>query len=187
MYIIIICQIVRTYNELLVLKNVNGFEEELSGQVSLNLGKIVISSIMIGVGALAALVSMIATLLLERVTIDQIPLLTVRRCTHTYNSRILTQNDEERSIERHTSRLTVVVIAKLVLGAGTLALAAFLEYEHELVGGHDNYIKIALDHIAAMFVLCSSIVDIYAIYGHRQTLLNFKVPFFKIVSQKYVR
>ncbi len=85
------------------------------------------------------------------------------------------QTDEEKTIDRHAGRLTAIVIIKLVVGGCALALAVYLEYEHELVGGHDNYIKIALDHLAAMFVLCSAIVDLYAIYGHRQTLLNFKV------------
>ena len=49
------------------------------------------------------------------------------------------------------------------------------------VAGNDNYIKIALNHIAALFSVTSSIVDIYAVANKRQAVLNFKVC--KIVYQ----
>ena len=75
------------------------------------------------------------------------------------------------------TQLTSVAVIKLLLGLGTVGLAAFLEYEHELVGGRDNYIKIALDHIAAMLVVASAVIDLYAVFGKLQAPLNLKVRF----------
>lgn len=70
----------------------------------------------------------------------------------------------------------------------TLGLAAFLEYLHELLGnfarqflyeiilgGRQDYIKIALDHLAAMFTIASSFVDLQASYTKKRSMLNLKV------------
>jgi hypothetical protein len=61
------------------------------------------------------------------------------------------------------------------MALSTLGLAAFLEYLHELIGGRQDYIKIALDHLAAMFTIASAFVDLQATYGKKRVLLNMKV------------
>uniref|UniRef100_A0A914YVK5 Transmembrane protein 147 n=1 Tax=Panagrolaimus superbus TaxID=310955 RepID=A0A914YVK5_9BILA len=86
--------------------------------------------------------------------------------------------EHELEMKYNMTQLTSVAVIKLVLGLGTLGLAAFLEYQHELVGGRDNYIKIALDHIAAMLTVTSAIIDLYAVLGKGHNLLNLKATLF---------
>lgn len=72
--------------------------------------------------------------------------------------------------------MTALAFIKLALSVGTLAMAAFLEYEHQLMGGRDDYIKIALDHLAALLALSSALVDLDAIFSRfRNANLNLKV------------
>ena len=62
-----------------------------------------------------------------------------------------------------------------MLGLSALGLAAFLEYNHELLGSRGAYVNIALDHLATMLVVVSALVDLAAVYGKRRTMLNLKV------------
>ncbi|TKR72416.1 hypothetical protein L596_019863 [Steinernema carpocapsae] len=156
-------RIVQTYNDLLRLKDTQGFEQEY-GQVAENyVGKIVISSVMIGIGFVTALTALVAVTVLERLVVVS-------------NAGWLTLSKGQNHAIRYSKlHLTSMAVVKLCLGVGTVGLAAFLEYNHELEGGMENYIKIALDHIAAMFVVCSAVVDLYAIFGKEQRILNLKV------------
>lgn len=119
---------------------------------------------MIGVAAVTALISMIAVITLDKlVSVD------------TSLSWLTVDREQELELKYNMTQLTTIAVIKLVLSLGTLGLAAFLEYEHELVGGRDNYIKIALDHIAAMLATASAIVDLYAVFGKDHSILNLKV------------
>uniref|UniRef100_A0A914E6R3 Uncharacterized protein n=1 Tax=Acrobeloides nanus TaxID=290746 RepID=A0A914E6R3_9BILA len=156
-------RIVDSYRQLLRLENVQGFAQEYGEDTANYIGKIVISSVMIAVAAATALTSMIAVVLLDKLVV--------------VDSHIWPPQSREQELEQKyiMTQLTSVAVIKLLLGLGTVGLAAFLEYEHELVGGRDNYIKIALDHIAAMLVVASAVIDLYAVFGKLQAPLNLKV------------
>uniref|UniRef100_A0A914P1I6 Uncharacterized protein n=1 Tax=Panagrolaimus davidi TaxID=227884 RepID=A0A914P1I6_9BILA len=164
--------IVDTYRQLLTLQDVQGFQQEYSNDLNNYVGKIVISSVMIGISAATALTSMIAVLILDKlVVIDGTP------------NWMALGREHELEMKYNMTQLTSIAVIKLVLGLGTLGLAAFLEYQHELVGGRDNYIKIALDHIAAMLTVTSAIIDLYAVLGKGHNLLNLKVSIaFSIIA-----
>ncbi|KAK0400569.1 hypothetical protein QR680_015322 [Steinernema hermaphroditum] len=156
-------RIVQTYNDLLRLKDTQGFQAEYGHVADNYVGKIVISSVMIGVGFVTALTALVAVTVLERLVVVS-------------NSGWLTLTKEQSHAMRYSKlHLSSMAVVKLCLGVGAVGLAAFLEYLHELDGGTENYIKIALDHIAAMFVVCSAVIDLYAIFGRQQRILNLKV------------
>uniref|UniRef100_A0A7E4W9U3 MARVEL domain-containing protein n=1 Tax=Panagrellus redivivus TaxID=6233 RepID=A0A7E4W9U3_PANRE len=158
-------RIVDTYRQMQRLQNTPGFEAEYGDDMNNHVGKIVISAVMIGISAATALVSMIAVLLLDRLVIvepGQPAWLTLAR-------------DQEIELKYCLNILTSLGIIKLFIGLGAVGLAAFLEYEHELIGGRDNYIKIALDHIAGMLTVASAIIDLYAVFGRHHNVLNLKV------------
>lgn len=46
-----------------------------------------------------------------------------------------------------------------------LGVAAFVEYKNQQLSGRDDYIRIALDHIAALFAIASSFADFNAVIG----------------------
>ena len=52
----------------------------------------------------------------------------------------------------------------------------------QVAGADNKYIKIALEHIAAMLVICSAVVDFFAIKGKRQQLLNMKVALYFLTT-----
>uniref|UniRef100_A0A0N5B162 Lantibiotic ABC transporter permease n=1 Tax=Syphacia muris TaxID=451379 RepID=A0A0N5B162_9BILA len=162
-YGITIYKVVQTYKSLKSLENISGFYQEYSEEASNHVGKIVICALMIGIPALAALTAIVATVLLDRLIIVAQP--SWPRQSH----------DQEILLRNRRIRLTSISLIKLFLALGTLGLAIFLEYEHEKVSGNDNYIKIALDHISALFAVTSAIVDIYAVFNKEQAILNFKV------------
>uniref|UniRef100_A0A914XLG6 Uncharacterized protein n=1 Tax=Plectus sambesii TaxID=2011161 RepID=A0A914XLG6_9BILA len=153
-------KVAKVYNELRGYSQKEGFEEDgYSNDAQLNIGKLVVCGIMIGVGALAAVVSLIAQTLLEKLAINYIPPATKQHI---------------RALQRNKTRLMTIAVIKLLAGCGTLALATYLEYQYGMEG-RDQYIVIALDHIAAVFAVCSAFIDLCAITGYRQNLLNLKV------------
>ncbi|EPB75603.1 hypothetical protein ANCCEY_05292 [Ancylostoma ceylanicum] len=86
-----------------------------------------------------------------------------------------TAADRSRSAQDYNKTLTSVALIKLVFGVGALGLAVFIEYEHEKVDDTDKYIKIALEHIAAMLAIMSSIIDIMASRERRIEQINLLV------------
>ncbi|KAI6205621.1 hypothetical protein M3Y94_00812700 [Aphelenchoides besseyi] len=155
-------RIVDSYNRLIQLQDVSGFQQEFGTHAENYVGKIVISSVSIGMSALAGLVSLIGIILLDRLVIVE-------------SSWTVTTREQELEFKHNSSQLTSVGLVKLFLALCTLGLAAFLEYLHELLGGRQDYIKIALDHIAAFFAIVSAITDLQAVYGKKRTVLNLKV------------
>ncbi|KIH68589.1 hypothetical protein ANCDUO_01076 [Ancylostoma duodenale] len=89
--------------------------------------------------------------------------------------QFLEQTDRSRSAQDYNKTLASVALIKLVFGVGALGLAVFIEYEHEKVDGTDKYIKIALEHIAAMLAIMSSIIDIFASRERRIEQINLLV------------
>ncbi|KAI6191469.1 hypothetical protein M3Y97_00231500 [Aphelenchoides bicaudatus] len=172
-------RIVDSYKRLIQLQNMEGFQQEFGLHSEQYVGKIVISSVMIGTSALAALVALVGMFLLDQLVVVETnwPLITrEQELEHNYNK----------------SQLTSVALVKLIMALCTLGLAAFLgnhyiinrlhsdnqnvlEYLHELLGGRQDYIKIALDHLAAMFAIASAFVDLQATYAKKRSMLNLKV------------
>ncbi|CAJ0583268.1 unnamed protein product, partial [Mesorhabditis spiculigera] len=145
-------RIVDAKRNLQSLQNAAGFDAEFGAEEGNYTGRIVISAIMIGVPAVAALVSLIAIILLDRLVLVAYPVYP-------------TQNREvEIAAENSKKALAAIAAIKLLLGVGVLGLCVFVEYEHENVASADNrYIKIALDHISAMLCICSAVVDLFAV------------------------
>lgn len=170
-------QIVDSYRDLMRHQKEGGFDQEYGEDMANYVGKIVISSIMIAVAAATALTSMVAVIVLDKLVIVDAPTWPPPSVGIRGYSESHFQREQEIEQKYIMTQLTSVAVIKLVLGLGTVGLAAFLEYEHEYehVGGRDNYIKIALDHIAAMLVVASAVIDLYAVFGKLQTLLNLKV------------
>lgn len=66
------------------------------------------------------------------------------------------------------------------MGLVTIACAVFLEYEHQILGGvTENYVKIALDNLAAILSILSSIFDLYLVFCRCNILLNIRVSILK--------
>lgn len=155
-------RIVDSYKKLIQLQNVEGFQQEFGTHSENYAGKVVISSVMIGIPALAALVALIGIFLLNRLVVSE-------------PSWPITTREQELELGYNKSQLTSVALVKLIMGLSTLGLAAFLEYLHELLGGRQDYIKIALDHFATMFAILSSLIDLQATYNKKRSMLNMKV------------
>lgn len=68
----------KLYNELRGYSQKEGFEEDgYSKDAQLHIGKLVVCGVMIGVGALVAVISLVAQALLEKLAINYIPPTTV--------------------------------------------------------------------------------------------------------------
>ncbi|KAI6243954.1 hypothetical protein M3Y99_00062800 [Aphelenchoides fujianensis] len=166
--------IVDSYKRLMQLQDASGFQQEFGTHAENYVGRIVISSVSIGMAALAALVSLIALFLLDRLVIVETTLGDHNGFlpSHPFHS---SPREQELEYKHNSSQLTSVGLVKLFLALCTLGLAAFLEYLHELLGGRQDYIKIALDHLAALFAIVSAVSDLQSVYGRKRTVLNLKV------------
>ncbi|KAL6723872.1 hypothetical protein Aduo_018829 [Ancylostoma duodenale] len=138
----------------------NGFLNNFDGYYP---ERIVISALMIADGFLAALAALICIILLRKLVILSVPAYPIQL------------TDRSRSAQDYNKTLASVALIKLVFGVGALGLAVFIEYEHEKVDGTDKYIKIALEHIAAMLAIMSSIIDIFASRERRIEQINLLV------------
>ncbi|KAI1724230.1 hypothetical protein Ddc_05444 [Ditylenchus destructor] len=163
-YAVTTYRVITSYRELSQLERMRGFVGNTIG-----LGdserypwKILVSSVMIALSILTALTDIIALFMLEKLVIVENPW------------QPAAQEDRQKA-KRKTTQLTFVAFVKLILGLCTIALAAFLEYEHQLLGGRDDYIKIGLDHMAALFAVASAMVDLYAVFNRLNDSLNLKV------------
>ncbi|CAI4229257.1 unnamed protein product [Auanema sp. JU1783] len=156
-------RIVEAHDNLRQVQQVPGFQDSLGQEDRNYAARIVISSIMIALGALAALVSLVALYLLEKLVVVTSPIYPLQ------------SREQEMAMYNSRKALASVGIIKTVFALGVLGLAVFVEYEHEKVSGTDKYIKIALDHIAAMLAVCSGVMDLYASRGKTQEQLNLKV------------
>ncbi|KAI1716536.1 hypothetical protein DdX_07597 [Ditylenchus destructor] len=163
-YAVTTYRVITSYRELSQLERMRGFVGNTIG-----LGdserypwKILVSSVMIALSILTALTDIIALFMLEKLVIVEKPW------------QPAAQEDRQKA-KRKTTQLTFVAFVKLILGLCTIGLAAFLEYEHQLLGGRDDYIKIGLDHMAALFAVASAMVDLYAVFNRLNDSLNLKV------------
>ncbi|VDK68738.1 unnamed protein product [Onchocerca ochengi] len=127
------------------------------------MAKLVICSLMIFVPVVACLAAIVAAALLDRLIVVTQP---------TWSHYSCDQNKKYRANRRG---LTTLAAIKLFLALCTLALAIFLEYEHQLISSKDSFILIGLDHIAALLSVISSIVDLHSTVINRQPTANFKV------------
>lgn len=57
-------------------------------------------------------------------------------------------------------------------------VASFVEYEHQKLNKRDDYIQIALDHMAALFAIASFFTDISAIISKQYDTLKNGVKFY---------
>ncbi|VDK29511.1 unnamed protein product, partial [Gongylonema pulchrum] len=112
--------------------------------------KLFICSLMIVVPAGACLAAVIAAALLDRLVI-------VTQPTWPQYSR-----DQDKKYRASRLKLTAFAAIKLFLALGALALAIFLEYDHQLVLGTDAFVVIGLDHITALLAITSAIVDLHS-------------------------
>uniref|UniRef100_A0AC35UHL5 Spatacsin_C domain-containing protein n=1 Tax=Rhabditophanes sp. KR3021 TaxID=114890 RepID=A0AC35UHL5_9BILA len=156
-------RIVDEYRQLMRLQNANGFQQEFSEDVSNYSGKIAISAVMIGLSFVTAIIALISVFLLNKLVYIDAPIWPPQTKDHEYE------------LKSTKSQLVMVSLVKFFLGLGTLGLCAFMEYERELLGVKNNYINIALDHITAIFVVTSACIELIAIFGKLQFLLNIKV------------
>lgn len=78
-------------------------------------------------------------------------------------------------MKHNISILTQIAALKFIFGLGTLGLAVYVEYLHEFTSGPNEYIKVALDHIAAMLAIASAATDFYAAMDKMRVMLNLKV------------
>ncbi|PAV70623.1 hypothetical protein WR25_02032 [Diploscapter pachys] len=117
---------------------------------------------MIGIGALAALISLIAIFVLDRLVYVTSPIYPLQ------------SRDQQLAMQSARRNLASCGIIKFLFALGTLGLAVFIEYEHEKVSGQDKYIKIALEHIAACLAVVSGALDIVSSKVKRQQELNLK-------------
>uniref|UniRef100_A0A0K0ED12 Protein RFT1 homolog n=1 Tax=Strongyloides stercoralis TaxID=6248 RepID=A0A0K0ED12_STRER len=156
-------RIVDEYNQIMKLQNTNGFNQEYSNDIDNYVGKITISSIMIGISFIICIVNFIAIILLDKLVIVDAPLWPPQ-----------TKNEE---FERKASKGALIIFGfiKLSIALPALGLCAFMEYERETLGLPNNYINIALDHIACILVIASAIVELFACFGKLQFMLNIKV------------
>uniref|UniRef100_A0A915DSC2 Uncharacterized protein n=1 Tax=Ditylenchus dipsaci TaxID=166011 RepID=A0A915DSC2_9BILA len=157
-------RIVSSHKEMVQLETIsNGFVTNTIGWDTHNYpGKVVISSLMIVVATLAAITVLAGLILLEKLVIVERP-------------HRPSDEDQRAKAKTNITQLTVVAFLKLILGLCAVGLAIFLEYEHELLGGRDDYIKIGLDHIAGLLVVSSAVMDLYAVFNKLHSSLNFKV------------
>ncbi|CAD6187546.1 unnamed protein product [Caenorhabditis auriculariae] len=156
-------RIVEAHDNLNALRSAQGFAEDFLQESQNFAGRIVISALMIAVGALSSLISLIALLILDRIVIVSIPVYPLQ------------SRDQELAMETAKRSLASTGAIKFLLGLGILGLCVFIEYEHENVSGNEKYIKIALDHIAAMLAIVSGATDVLATRGRTQQQLNLKV------------
>uniref|UniRef100_A0A0N4Z8T4 Solute carrier family 40 protein n=1 Tax=Parastrongyloides trichosuri TaxID=131310 RepID=A0A0N4Z8T4_PARTI len=156
-------RIVDEYNQIMALQNTNGFREEYGDDIDNHVGKIVISSIMIGLSFITCIINFFSIVLLDKLVIVDAPL--------------WPPQSKEEEFDRKTSKGTLVVVGfiKLAISLPALGLCAFMEYEREKIGVRNNYINIALDHIACILVVASAIVELFACFGKLQFMLNIKV------------
>ncbi|VDP12478.1 unnamed protein product [Heligmosomoides polygyrus] len=113
--------------------------------------RVVISAVMIGIGFLAAMIALIATLLVDQMLILSDPAYPLQ-----------SSGDQMHAEQRSNATLVSIGLMKLFLGLGVLGLSAFVEYEHEKESNDicPKCIKIALEHISAMLAVTSSATDI---------------------------
>ncbi|VDP14113.1 unnamed protein product [Onchocerca flexuosa] len=125
--------------------------------------KLVICCLMIIVPTVACFAAFVAAALLDRVIVVSQPTWSHYSCDHNKKYR--------------TNRLGLTALAatKLFLALCTLALAIFLEYEHQLISSKDPFVLIGLDHIAALLSVISAIVDLHSTVINRQPAANYKV------------
>ncbi|UMM39700.1 hypothetical protein L5515_016633 [Caenorhabditis briggsae] len=145
------------------LQSAAGFNEEFQSENSNYAGRIVISALMIAAGAVASLFSLFAIFLLSKIIVVTIPVYPMQ------------SREQELAMSTAKKSLATIGLIKFILCFGILGLCVFIEYEHENVAGQDKYIKIGLDHIAAMLAIVSGAMDIWATRGKNQQNLNLKV------------
>ncbi|CAI5454872.1 unnamed protein product [Caenorhabditis angaria] len=144
------------------IQNAQGFEE-FQPEEHNYAGRIVISALMIGAGTVAAVFSLFALFLLSKIIVVTIPVYPMQ------------SREQEFAMSMAKKTLLSIGLIKFILCFGILGLCVFLEYEHENVAGQDKYIKIGLDHVAAMLAIVSGAMDIWATCGKAQRNLNLKV------------
>uniref|UniRef100_A0A0K0F0W6 H(+)-exporting diphosphatase n=1 Tax=Strongyloides venezuelensis TaxID=75913 RepID=A0A0K0F0W6_STRVS len=156
-------RIVDEYNQIMKLQGTNGFTQEYSNDIDNYVGKIVISSIMIGVSFITCIVNFVAIIILDKLVIVDAPLWPPQ-----------TKNEE---FDRKASKGALLIFAFIKIGIAlpALGLCAFMEYERETLGVKNNYINIALDHITCILVIASAIVELFACFDKLQFMLNIKV------------
>ncbi|KAE9419584.1 hypothetical protein Angca_007424, partial [Angiostrongylus cantonensis] len=125
--------------------------------------RIAISALMIGDGFLATLIALVSIFLLDKLVTSALPMYPM-------------QLEERDPIMHDWSKILVsIAVMKLFLGTGVLGLAAFVEYEHEKEASVDKHIKIALEHIAALLAIVSSLIDLLASRKRKLGQLNLMV------------
>ncbi|UMM39698.1 hypothetical protein L5515_016633 [Caenorhabditis briggsae] len=156
-------RVVKAGENLNSLQSAAGFNEEFQSENSNYAGRIVISALMIAAGAVASLFSLFAIFLLSKIIVVTIPVYPMQ------------SREQELAMSTAKKSLATIGLIKFILCFGILGLCVFIEYEHENVAGQDKYIKIGLDHIAAMLAIVSGAMDIWATRGKNQQNLNLKV------------
>ena len=91
---------------------------------------------MIGISALAALISTVAVLVLDRLIVNTYPLYPIPLVSPIRYSAIYAvplQREQERDVVKGRKTVAALAILKLALALALVGLSAFLEYEHEMV------------------------------------------------------
>ncbi|VDM63686.1 unnamed protein product [Angiostrongylus costaricensis] len=119
-----------------------------------------------GDGFLATLIALVSIFLLDKLVTSALPM---------YPMELVGIRHREPIMHDWSKILVSIAVMKLFLGTGALGLAAFVEYEHEKEAYADKHIKIALEHIAALLAVVSSLIDILASRKRRIGQLNLMV------------
>ncbi|MFH4975836.1 hypothetical protein AB6A40_002545 [Gnathostoma spinigerum] len=154
---------VQAYRKYLNYKAVVAIDTQLPYTAGEYVGKIVISAVMIAIPVVASITALIAAVLVDRLAVIVQPAWRADSA------------DQERKMRNSRMRLSMLAIVKIMFALAILGLCAFVEYERELRGATNNFIRVALDHIAAMLTVCSGMVDLYYLANIRRGTLNLKV------------
>lgn len=128
------------------------------------IGKIVVSSVMIGISLIEAVASMGSIAILDCLASELISVsgAKVKRLAH------------------REGRLTFLAAMKIFFGALSIALAGYLEDQNKVA---DRYVTIGIAELSAGFSVVSGIIDLISLYSKRHQLLNLKVGIvFSVVS-----
>lgn len=146
---------VRIYNSMQEIRNLEGGEELINEHsIGNQIGKIVISALMIVLGCVGAMNSLISIIILNVLASDS------------YSSL----KNPHRSM--HRRQMAFVALMKIFFSIATMALGAYLESLYKTKG---HFMKIGWQELAGGLGFVSGILDLHALYGAHHNLLNLKV------------